>query len=68
MTVVKTLVRENAAGNRLEATILQRPIGFSVKYYVNHIYKHEELFERKDLNQVEQIANSWLSEVRTLNG
>jgi len=68
MKIVKTLVKENSAGNRLEATILQSTNGFSVKYSVNNIYKHEEFFERKDINQVEHIANSWLSEVRTLNG
>lgn len=68
MTVVKSLVRENAAGNRLEAVIIERPEGLSIKYYVNYNYKHEETFAGKDLAVVESVASNWLSEVTSLNG
>lgn len=68
MNVVKTLVKENAAGNRLEAVIMQRDDGLSVKYYVNRNYKHEEVFVGKTLPFVESIANGWLSEVKDLHG
>ena len=68
MTVIKSLVRENAAGNRMEAIILERPEGLSIKYYINHSYKHEDIFKKRDLNFVEGVANAWLSEVKNLNG
>jgi hypothetical protein len=68
MTVIKSLVRENAVGNRMEAVILQGPEGLSIKYYINHSYKHEDIFKKRDLNFVEGVANAWLSEVKTLNG
>ena len=68
MKIVKKLVKENAVGNRLEAVIVEKVTGLSVKYYVNNNYKHEEVFLGKTLPFVESVANSWLSEVRDLNG
>ena len=68
MKIVKKLVKENAVGNRLEAVIIEKDSGLSIKYYVNHNYKHEEVFLGKTLPFVESVANSWLSEVRDLNG
>jgi hypothetical protein len=68
MKIVKKLVKENAVGNRLEAIIMQRDNGLSVKYYVNNNYKHEEVFLGKELPFVESVANGWLSEVKDLHG
>jgi hypothetical protein len=69
MNIIKKLVKEsNAAGNRLEAVILDKDGSLAVKYYVNGSYKHEEIFEGKELAIVEGRANNWLSEVRDLNG
>jgi len=68
MNIIKKIVKENAAGNLLEAVILEKESGMAIKYYVNNVYKHEELFASKDLAMVENIANQWLSEVRSLNG
>jgi hypothetical protein len=68
MRVLATLVKENSAGNSLKAVILERETGLSIKYYVNDTYKHEEIFDNKQLFYVERVANNWLSEVGTLNG
>lgn len=68
MSIIKKIVKENTAGNILEAVILEKESGMAIKYYVNNAYKHEELFASKDLAIVEGIANQWLSEVRNLNG
>lgn len=68
MKIVKKLVKENAVGNRLEAVIVEKDSGLSVKYYVNNNYKHEEVFLGKELPFVESVANSWLSEVKDLHG
>lgn len=70
MTVIKTLVKEsNAAGNRLEAVIV-KPEGqpYAIKYYVNNLYKHTEVFKEESLDIVENVAENWLKEVKSLNG
>jgi len=70
MTVIKKLVKEsNAVGNRLEAVIIQRGNGsYAIDYYVNNSFKNQQIFEGVDISKVEFHAQSWLSDVRELNG
>ena len=68
MHVLKRLVKENAIGNRLEAVIYKNESDISIQYFVNHSFKHEELFTENNLAFVESHSNAWLSHVDQLNG
>ena len=62
-----TLFAEKA-GKNLKAEIFETETGSGIRFFINEEFLKEEIYENKSVDWARSSAESWISDVKLLNG